>query len=100
MPTRKTRRSTPPAAALPSKVQGRKIQCIHCGIHFIPTRNDQRKCSRQCNLDYNNLAKGRARLVYERLYHWGLGGTRDLSAIRAQVKAWIEEDKKQGRPPP
>lgn len=88
----------------------KRYKCAFCGNPYVRVRVDQVCCQTQCSLAYKNLERTRAARLYRALYHWrlwksssraGVMGVADnLRFICREIRAWIEEDKRIGRPPP
>lgn len=85
-------------------------RCSFCGKPYEKVRYDQVSCSSRCNINFKNLEMSRAKRIYRVLYWWRLGRQKrfhgvvsmadNLRFLAREIREWIEEDRKLGRPPP
>lgn len=91
------------------------MKCPECKQPFEARQREQTFCSKRCNTIAGNREMKRARALYRALYWWRYGrlarsaryGRPDRLAIAAdlwficrEIKAWVLEDEREGRPPP
>jgi hypothetical protein len=77
--------------------------CPECGKPFKKGREGQWLCSTACNRKAGNRELARARVLYRALYWWRYDRRNsgdDLVFICREIRSWIDEDKRVGRPPP
>lgn len=83
------------------------FKCHFCGQSKRRARYDQTTCGPACNKAFKNLEMTRAKRLYRCLYWWRFEKDKkdaqtadNLRFIAREIRAWIDEDKLAGRPPP
>jgi len=79
------------------------MNCHNCNNPFTPWRSDQLYCKPECYREADHRELRRARAIYRCLYWWRFQrktAMDDLRFICREIRAWIDEDKAAGRPPP